>query len=177
MTAKVGTHSFTSFNSKEIEQRHRQMAFTILKNRPKWGIIYSLPLDKFIQKEYLQFCTKQNGLSNESQPDFGYLTYNDKIVGSGEIKYQDEFANACERAFKILIDLDIMGLKADRAFITVNGPGWIKNPPKATSTWPMVARCKAKGCTILVQPTDDEFRESFLNYIEKIEKEEENERN
>ena len=173
MTAKKGTPSFTTNESKASEKLLRRVIDQVLRE-PEFSDFY-LEKNYSVNKLYNDTtATNVNRNDSMTNPDAGVLKYKDAVVGLGDNKYQHSQQNACERVGLYTMDALAYNLSPKRVFIVFAGDGFMphnENGCVGNTTGKMIVRCKHHNTT-LVNPTEKELYSTYRKYLRQIVREE-----
>lgn len=168
MTAKVGTAPFFSPAAREAEDTHRMLISEMMHNDKRFSWYQSRTVADLIGKENIKYSYKQNNDVSEIRPDGGFMYYNSKLVGVAENKFQESSQNAIERTDKYL-KINQFRLQPFRIFLSCYGEGFRQKPGRSMGAVGVyLDMAFYAGFTILLNPTDDEFRKTYLDWLERI---------
>ena len=176
MTARVGTSSFTSEESKAAEERHTKIINAEVKKRPKFVLVDSIDIGHMMSN--ISFDIKYGFLKDFSlqshEADGGFLIYKStgQVVAVFENKFQEARTNACQRAF---VALFYWLLDYTYSLTSCYGPGFLlENGAGTTGIFLDQMRLAEKvshgRVRILENPTDEEFTETLNIMLDDIER-------
>ena len=173
MTAPVGTHSFTSAQSKAAEKRAEEIITTMIAKRPKFSLEPFLTYEDLLGRPPTYAYQAQRREPTRLQPDPGFILYRGRVAAIPEVKYQKANENAIERCGRWLAvaRLPQVDLPLDRLFFAFYGPGFNTNADGRIhgATGGMVELCSHLPIHLVVNATDDEFRAEFKRLLDEIE--------
>jgi hypothetical protein len=174
MTAKKGTHSFTSKESALSEKTSQEIfnEVLLLEEFKDFTVKKSYSINEVYGTN--KACTFK-GKDSLCYPDFGIVSYKGKYVAIGDNKYQKTRQNVVERINLYSTDIVPLGIKPENLFIVYDGPGFDKdkNGNMPGSTGKQYIRSLYKKHTVLLQPSKKELYEKVYLFFKRI-KEEEN---
>jgi len=171
MTAKKGTHSFSSGKQTKHENKHISLVQEIYDefkcHDDKWDKRKMVTVAELIGEENVNYARHMTGNSNEIYSDGGVIFYDGKIVGLCEDKYQQDHRNSCERACKYQVYMD---LKPNQIFLSCGGVGFEfdTNRHGGGATGTLYDIMKYRGYSIAMNETEQEFKTRLRNWFKGL---------
>jgi|TARA_A100000172_G_scaffold65556_1_gene45081 hypothetical protein len=175
MVAPTGTSAFTSTESAMSERINCTLLEEVLLE-PEFRE-FSLGKNYSVNEIYeSRVATNKGGDDSLTNPDFGVISYRNKIVGLGDNKYQKTSQNACERVALYTMDALRLGLDPKRVLVVFDGPGfepWDEDGRHvASATGKMLVRVQGINTCLSCPRSEDEVRSFFREYLRMIIREE-----
>ena len=165
MTAPVGTHSFTTKESKLSEENHVLWISQVINELGEgWSIEYSMTIEDLMEGRKPFYGLNAKGQSQSYVSDGGFIFYKGRFVGVAENKFQSATQNACERVGRYLFSF----IKPEQMFVSCAGDGF-KLVHGGGSTGPLIDLMRYSGVTVTENVNEEkEFKRIFKEWITNL---------
>ncbi len=166
MTAPVGTHSFTTKESKLSEENHVLWISQVINELGEgWSIEYSMTIEDLMEGRKPVYGLNAKGESQAWVSDGGFFFYKGRFVGVAENKYQSARNNAVERVGRYPFSPLI---KPEQMFVSCSGDGF-KLIYGGGATGPLIDMMRCSGVTVLENVNEEkEFKRIFKEWITNL---------
>lgn len=159
--------SATSEESRKAEKRHTQFVEEACMGYPFLRRKKGASIEDLTEGRYISNSRLADGSSQLWNSDGGFIhLLNGEMAGVAECKYQKARANACERAFRYFA-IEKFRDEPWRIFLSCHGEGF-EQKDEGGATGPYVDMMLNAGVTLIVNPSDEDFRNAAAEWLKRI---------